>query len=147
MTEKSKKQEKQSGLEAVAEMLGLMETADRDRILKNVSEQDPLLVEKIKDQLFCFEHLSCLSTKDMQLLMKEVPFTKWGLALRGASDEMKEAVFSSLSVRRKEMLKEEIELLGKQLQSVIHAVQLEIVEKAMELNQDNKINLFEKVIE
>jgi len=147
MKQKPNDQTKQSGIEAVAEMLGLMEKEDRERILKNISEQDPGLVKKIKDQIFCFDHLSKLSTKDMQILMKEIPFSKWALALRGASDQMKQAVFASISSRKKEMLQEEIDILGKQLQSVVHAVQLEIVEKAIELNEAKKINIFEKVTE
>ncbi len=101
--------------------------------MTNVAKQDPDLAIKIKQQMFTFDDLPRLSELQMQALFRSIPQLKWALALRLASDPVKEWVFKNISKRTLELLEEEITALGPQRKTDIETAQQEIIEAYQKL--------------
>ena len=129
------------GIEAITEMLAHMGLPEQDKLLANVAERDPALVEKIRASLFRFDDFVHLSPKQMQVFVREVPPARLALALRGVSEELKAHFFSSLSKRAAEALREDMEALGPQKASLVAATQAEVMEIGKRLEGEGKILL------
>ncbi len=138
----SQSYENTGGVSAVAEMLNVSDRATERALLENLSQEDPNLVEEIRRLMFVFEDLIKLNDKEIQTLLKNVENSKWALALKGASPELKEKVFSNMSQRAGEMLKEEMEYSGAVKLSLVEATQQEIVDvvRSLEDSGDLEIN-------
>ncbi|NIM06546.1 MAG: flagellar motor switch protein FliG [Armatimonadetes bacterium] len=93
-------------------LIEILKNADRSTertVLNALSEQDPELAEFLREKLFVFEDLVKLEGKHLQLLIREVENEDLRVALRGAGDDLKEAIFQNMSEGAREALKEELE--------------------------------------
>ncbi|MCA9247939.1 MAG: flagellar motor switch protein FliG, partial [Planctomycetales bacterium] len=95
--------ENAGGVPCVAEMLNVSERATERALLENLGDEDPELVEEIRRLMFVFEDISKFSDKDIQAVLKNVESSQWALALKGASDALKEKVLGNLSQRARDM--------------------------------------------
>jgi flagellar motor switch protein FliG len=87
------------GVEPVAEILNSVDKATETRILTSIEETNPDLAEQIRELMFTFEDMALIDAKQMQLVMKDVDQADMVLALKTASDAVKELIFSSMSSR------------------------------------------------
>ena len=92
------------GVEPVAEILNSVDKATETRILSSIEESNPDLAEQIRELMFTFEDMALIDSKQMQIVMKDVDQADMVLALKTASDAVKELIFSSMSSRAAEML-------------------------------------------
>ena len=99
------------GVEPVAEILNSVDKATETRILSSIEETNPDLAEQIRELMFTFEDMALIDAKQMQLVMKDVDQADMVLALKTASDAVKELIFSSMSSRAAEMVREDLENL------------------------------------
>jgi flagellar motor switch protein FliG len=120
--------ERAGGVEAVAEMLNVSDRATERALLDNLAQEDPDLVEEIRRLMFIFEDIGRFSDKDIQTVLKNIETSQWALALKGASDTLKEKILKNMSERAAEMLREEMEYLGPAKRSAVEAKQQEIVD-------------------
>lgn len=127
------------GVQPVAEMLNVMDKASEGSIMARLEEKDPLLAEEIRKLMFVFEDIIKIDDKGIQMLLKEVPNDKLLLALKTASDEIKEKIFKNLSQRAAEMLKEDLSNLGPSRLSDVEQAQQQIVNAARRLESEGKI--------
>ena len=97
------------GVEPVAEILNSVDKATETRILSSIEETNPDLAEQIRELMFTFEDMALIDAKQMQLVMKDVDQADMVLALKTASDAVKELIFSSMSSRAAEMVREDLE--------------------------------------
>ncbi len=65
----------------------------------------------------------------MQVLLKEVSSDEISLALKGASDAMKDKIFSNMSERAAAMLKEDLEAMGPVRLSDVEKVKIAMIVK------------------
>ncbi len=133
--------ENAGGVGAVAEMLNVSDRATERILLENLSQEDPDLVEEIRRLMFVFEDMVKFNDKDMQIVLKNVDNSQWSMALKGASDELKEKVFSNLSQRAGDMLREEMEFLGAVKLSAVEAKQQEIVDIIRRLEDSGELEI------
>jgi flagellar motor switch protein FliG len=129
------------GIESVVEMLNLLDSAARDKLLASVAEKDPELARKILDQLFTFEDLCGIAPKELQLLLRELPREKLLLAMRKISPEFKQAILSNLSARAAKALEEDLAHQSPKRVSEIEQAQREIIGLARALEAQGKILL------
>ena len=129
------------GVSAVAQMLNVSDRATERSILDNLSQEDPELVDQIRRLMFVFEDISKFTDKDMQVVLKNVETTQWALALKGASEELKQKVLGNLSERAGQMLREEMEYLGAVKRSAVEARQQEIVDVIRKLEDGGEIEI------
>src|SRR5699024_4088672 len=100
------------GIQAVVEVLNGVDRSTERTILDSLEVQDPELAEEIKNRVFVFEDIVILDNRAIQRVIREVENEDLRLALRVASDEVKEVIFKNMSERMAETFKEEMEYMG-----------------------------------
>jgi len=133
--------ENAGGVEAVAEMLNVVDRATERALLDSLAQDDAALVEEIRRLMFVFEDIGRFTDKDIQTVLKNVETSQWAMALKGASDLLKEKVLKNMSERAAETLREEMEYLGPAKRSIVEAKQQEIVDVIRALEDRGEIDL------
>lgn len=100
------------GIQAVVEVLNGVDRSTERTILDTLESQDPELAEEIKKRMFVFEDIVILDNRAIQRVIREVENEDLRLALKAASDEVKEVIFNNMSTRMAETFKEEMEYMG-----------------------------------
>ena len=127
------------GVEPVAEILNSVDKATETRILSSIEETNPDLAEQIRELMFTFEDMALIDAKQMQIVMKDVDQADMVLALKTASDAVKELIFSSMSSRAAEMVQDDLENLGPAKLSDVEAAQQKIIKVVKKLEEDGSI--------
>ncbi|NBQ52861.1 MAG: flagellar motor switch protein FliG [Proteobacteria bacterium] len=131
--------QKIGGVEPIAEMLNLIDGATEETILDGLEERDPELAERIRQLMFTFDDLVKIDDRGIQELVKAVQVDKWKIALKTASEAVRELVFKNMSERASKMLREDMEAMAAVKLSDVEAVQYEIVQVARKLEEEGKI--------
>ncbi|MBX6377979.1 MAG: flagellar motor switch protein FliG, partial [Clostridia bacterium] len=101
------------GIGAIVEILNRVDRQTERFILENLGNEDPDLAEEIKRRMFVFEDIVLLDDRAVQRLLREVDLNNdLPLALKAASEDVREKVFRNLSQRAAENLRESMEYLG-----------------------------------
>ena len=127
------------GVEPVAEILNSVDKATETRILTSIEETNPDLAEQIRELMFTFEDMALIDSKQMQIVMKDVDQADMVLALKTASDAVKELIFSSMSSRAAEMVQDDLENLGPAKLTDVEAAQQKIIKVVKKLEEDGSI--------
>ena len=130
---------KVGGIESVAEMLNSLDKSTETRILATIEESNPDLAEQIRELMFTFEDMVLIDSKSMQVVVKEMPRDELVLALKTASEPIKELIFSAQSTRASEMLREDLEVLPPTKVSDVERAQQAMVKIARQLEEEGKI--------
>ncbi|HUY91605.1 MAG TPA: flagellar motor switch protein FliG [Pirellulales bacterium] len=133
--------ENAGGVESVAEILNVTDRATERSLLENLAQEDPDLVEEIRRLMFVFEDIVKFSNKDVQTLLKNVESSQLAMALKGASEELKQKILGNMSVRASELLREEMEYLGPVRLSAVEQVQQQIVDVVRRLEDAGEITV------
>ncbi len=131
--------EKMGGVETVAEMLNLTDRTTEKSIMEGLESEDPDLVEEIRRLMFVFEDINLVDDKGIQSVLKEVENDELGLALKTASDELKEKIFRNMSQRASELIKEDMQFMGPVRISDVEAAQQRIVDIVRRLEDAGEI--------
>jgi flagellar motor switch protein FliG len=78
--------------------------------------------------MFVFEDIGKFGDREIQTLLKNVESSQWAMALKGASEELKEKILKNMSKRAADLLKEEMEYLGPVKLSSVEQTQQQIVD-------------------
>jgi len=135
----SQKFERVGGVERVASILNLADRATEKGILESLEEDDPDLVEQIRRLMFVFEDIMLVNDKGIQSVLKEVDQSDLALALKTASDELKEKVFRNMSDRASSLIKEDMEYMGPVRISDVEAAQQKIVDVVRRLEEAGEL--------
>ncbi|MBO8159347.1 flagellar motor switch protein FliG [Thermosyntropha sp.] len=100
------------GVKSVVEIINRVDRGTEKTIIEALEVQDPELAEEIKKLMFVFEDIVMLDNRSVQRVLREVESQDLALALKGASTEVSQKIFSNMSSRAAEMLKEDIEFMG-----------------------------------
>src|SRR5690625_1811247 len=100
------------GIQAVVEVLNGVDRSTEKTILDALEVQDPELSDEIKKRMFVFEDIVILDNRAIQRVVREVENDDLRLALKVASEEVKEIVFKNMSERMVETFKDEMEYMG-----------------------------------
>ncbi|MCK6485367.1 MAG: flagellar motor switch protein FliG [Phycisphaerae bacterium] len=135
----SERMQKVGGVEAVADMLNLADRSTEKGILEPLGQEEPELVEEIRRLMFVFEDLMLIDDRGMQAMLREIETSDLVLALRTATDELKEKVFRNMSERAALLIKEEMEFMGPVRLSDVEAAQQKIVDVVRRLEESGEI--------
>ena len=133
--------QKAGGVEAVAEMLNLSDRSTEKGILESLEAEDPDLVEQIRRLMFVFEDILLVNDKGIQSVLKEVDNEELSLALKTASEEMKQKIFNNMSERAAALIKEDMEYMGPVRLADVEAAQQRIVDVVRRLEDAGEIIL------
>jgi len=100
------------GLDALVAIINNADRATERNIMEKLEEEDPELAEEVKKRLFVFEDILGLDDRSLQRVLRDVDMKDVALALKGASEALREKFFKNLSKRAVEMLKEDMEYMG-----------------------------------
>lgn len=129
------------GIRTAAEILNFMPTASETAMMNAVREYDADLAQKIMDEMFVFENLLDVDDRGIQTLLREVQSESLIVALKGASEELREKVLSNMSQRAAEMLRDDLEAKGPVRLSQVEAEQKEILKIVRRLAEEGQIML------
>lgn len=127
------------GVSFLVKMLNQVNRDVQKRIFEALEPTDPKLVEEIRANLFTFDDLLKLDDRTLQRVLRDVNKQDLVLALKASPDKLRDQVFSNMSQRARESLKEELEILGPQLARDVYAAQRRIVETVRALEEAGEI--------
>lgn len=131
----------QGGVGAAAEILNYLGGTLESQVMENVRNFDPDLAQKIEDKMFVFENLLEVDDRGIQLILREVQSESLIVALKGASEELREKIFKNMSQRASEMMREDLEAKGPVKLSEVEANQKEILKIVRRLSDEGQIAL------
>ncbi len=133
--------QKMGGIEVAAEILNQIDRKTEKSILEKIEEEEEERADNIRQSMFIFEDLVTLDDRSIRALLKEISNDELLLALKTASDTLKEKIFSNLSQRAAEMLKEDMEVMGPVRVKEVEQAQRSIIKTARRLEEEGKIVL------
>ena len=104
--------EKAGGVDTVAEILNLADRSTEKGIMEGLEAEDPDLVEQIRRLMFVFEDILLVNDKGIQSVLKEVDNEELSLALKTASQELKDKIFKNMSERAAQLIAEDMQYMG-----------------------------------
>ncbi|MDE2088096.1 MAG: flagellar motor switch protein FliG [Xanthomonadaceae bacterium] len=129
------------GLKAAANILNAMDSSREAELMTAIRSQDNALGGRIEDLMFVFEDLADLDDRGMQTLLREVPSGILITALKGAEPAIREKIFSNMSKRAADMMRDDLEVKGPVRLSEVDAAQKEVLAAARKLADAGQINL------
>jgi len=129
------------GVRIVAEILNQMDSSMESAILKGIEEQRQGLAEEIRQLMFVFEDLLKVDDRGIMAILKEVSNENLQLAMKTASEELKEKIFKNMSERAAQMMKEDLEVMGPVRLKDVEAAQQSIIRTAKKLESEGKLTL------
>ncbi len=127
--------------EMMAEIFNSLDRQSEARFVSGLEERNREAADRIKGLMFTFDDLGRLTGPALQALLRSVEKDKLPLALRGASDKLRELFFSNLSERAGKMLREEIEALGPVRLRDVDEAQASIVDVAKDMAASGQIKI------
>jgi len=131
--------EKIGGVETVAEVLNLVDRSTEKGIMEGLEAEDPDLVEQIRRLMFVFEDVMLVDDRGIQAVLKEIDNDELALALKVASDDLKDKIFTNMSERAATLIQEEMEYMGPVRITDVEAAQQRIVDVVRRLEDAGEI--------
>ena len=135
----SQSMEKAGGVQTVSEVLNLADRSTEKSIMEGLEADDPDLVEEIRRLMFVFEDIVNVDGKGIQAVLREVDNDELSLALKTASDDLKEAIFTNMSDRAATLIKEDMEFMGPVRLADVESAQQRIVDIVRRLEDAGEI--------
>jgi flagellar motor switch protein FliG len=129
------------GTKSLAAILNKSSISFSKEILTKLETQDPDIALEVKRLMFLFEDIVNIQDKDIQRILREVDRKDLALSLKVADDKLKQKVFSNMSERAAELLKEEIQYMGMVRLKEVEAAQGRIIDTLKALEESGEIAL------
>jgi flagellar motor switch protein FliG len=130
---------KRDSHELMAEIFNNFDRATEGRFMTALEERNRDASERIKALMFTFEDLGKLDPGSIQTLLRHVEKDKLGLALKGATDTLRDCFFSNMSERAGKILREDMEALGPVRLKDVDEAQMRMVNVAKDLANKGEI--------
>ncbi len=127
------------GTKSVADALNEIDSELWQDILEGVEDIDPDVAQEVKNNMFVFKDIELLDNRSIQEVLKEVESKELAIALKASSDVIKDMIFSNMSKRAAEGLKEEIEYLGPMRLVEVEAMQQRVADVVRNLEGEGRI--------
>ncbi|HOA55438.1 MAG: flagellar motor switch protein FliG [Acetivibrionales bacterium] len=121
------------GVQAIVNILNTVDRGTEKYIMETLEIEDTDLAEEIRKRMFVFEDILSLDNRSIQRFLREVDNNLLAVALKGATEEVQKVIYSNMSKRLAEMIREDIEYMG--------PVRLKDVEEA----QQKIVNIIRKL--
>lgn len=142
MTNLAKTQRRDSH-ELLAEIFNNFDRSTETRFMEELEKQTPESAEKVRSLMFTFDDLIKIDMQGIQALMRTADKDKLAIALKGASEEIKELFFSNMSERAAKLMKEDMEAKGPVRIKDVDEAQQSIVNIAKDLAAKGEIVISE----
>ncbi|OXM17478.1 flagellar motor switch protein FliG [Paenibacillus herberti] len=127
------------GIDSIVQILNGVDRGTERTILDSLEIQDPELAEEIKKRMFVFEDIVNIDNRAIQRIIRDIENSDLQLALKVASEEVREAIFRNMSKRMAESFKEEMEFMGPVRLRDVEEAQTRIVATIRRLEESGDI--------
>ncbi len=129
------------GVKCAADIMNFMDTAIEGDLMDNIREIDADLGNEIEELMFVFDNLKEVDDRGIQTLLREVSSEVLIVALKGADVDLQEKIFTNMSKRASELLRDDLEAKGPVKVSEVEAAQKDILTIARRLSDSGEIIL------
>ncbi len=129
------------GVRSVADLLNHLDKEMSKHLLARLEERNAALSAQIRKKLFSFEDVNRLQPADLQRVLREVDSSNLAVAMKSASESLRDRIYASISKRAAESLKEELEMLGPVRLKDVEAAQEAIIQVVRRLEEEGQITL------
>lgn len=127
------------GVRAVAEILNRMDRSTEKAVMEKLEEENPELADDIKRLMFVFDDILLLDDRAIQLVMRDVDQKDVVLALKGASEQVKAKILKNMSTRARQMVLEDMEVMGPVRMKSTEEAQQKIVNVIRRLEETGEV--------
>ncbi len=100
------------GIDAIVEVLNLVDRQTERTIIEDLEDEDPELAEEIKKRMFVFEDIVLLDDRSIQKVLREVDGQELARALKAVDSEVQDKIYRNMSKRAANLLKEDMDFMG-----------------------------------
>jgi flagellar motor switch protein FliG len=129
--------------EMMAEIFNNLDRSTEDRFLQMLEDRNRDAAERIKQLMFTFEDLAKIDSAGIQTLLRAVDKDKLSIALKGASEAVRDLFFGNMSERAAKILREDMEAMGPVRLRDVEEAQVEMVVIAKDLAAKGEITIAE----
>jgi flagellar motor switch protein FliG len=130
-----------AGFKGVADLLNRLEPAACKVILEDIEQDDPKLAISIRNLMFTFDDLIGVPEASVRELLSHLDKKTLAMALKGASEQLRNHIFKTMSSRAVEMMKEDMDVLGPVRAKDVTKAQQECVAVARQMESQGKLVL------
>jgi len=127
------------GITSIVQILNGVDRGTERTILDSLEIQDPELAEEIKKRMFVFEDIVNIDNRSIQRIIRDIENADLQLALKVASEEVRDALFKNMSKRMADTFKEEMEFMGPVRLRDVEEAQTRIVATIRRLEESGEI--------
>jgi flagellar motor switch protein FliG len=121
------KKQSMGGIQVAAEIMNFMNGETEAVVMEGLKSHDEDMAQQIMDKMFVFDNILTIDDKGIQVILREVQSETLIVALKGATEEMREKIFKNMSSRAAEMMREDLESKGPVKLSEVEGQQKEIL--------------------
>ena len=129
--------------ELIADIFNSLDRNTEARFMDALEDRNPESADRVKSLMFTFEDLVRVDSQGIQILLRNIDKDKLSVALKGASETIKELFFSNMSTRAGKIIKEDMEAMGPVRLRDAEEAQLYIVNTTKELSNSGEIVISE----
>ena len=127
------------GVDAIVAILNTVDRATEKHIMETLEIDEPELADEIRRKMFVFEDILSLDDRAIQRVLRDVETSDLTVALKGANEEVQNAIFNNLSKRLAVMIKEDMEFMGPVRMKDVEEAQQKIVSVIRRLEDSAEI--------
>ncbi len=127
------------GVDAIVDILNTVDRSTEKHIMENLEIEEPELADEIRKKMFVFEDILSLDDRSIQRVLREVENNELAMALKSATEEVQNAIFSNLSKRLVTMIKEDMDFMGPVRMKDVEEAQQKIVNVIRKLEDSGEI--------
>ncbi|MGI4847374.1 MAG: flagellar motor switch protein FliG [Janthinobacterium lividum] len=137
----SGKKKPMGGVRAAAEILNYFSGESETSVMENLKAYDETMAQKITDEMFIFDNILDVEDRGIQIVLREVQSESLIVALKGASQDLREKIFKNMSQRAAEMMREDLDSKGPVRLSEVEVEQKAILQIVRRLAEEGQITL------
>ncbi|MFI4939747.1 MAG: flagellar motor switch protein FliG [Burkholderiales bacterium] len=135
------KKKPMGGVRTAAEILNFLSGENEASVMSNLKNYDVNMAQKIMDEMFVFDNIMDIDDRGIQVMLREVQSESLIIALKGASQDLRDKIFKNMSSRAAEMMREDLESKGPVRLSEVESQQKEILQIVRRLADEGQIIL------
>ncbi len=129
------------GVRAVADLLNTLDKESSKNLLGRIEERNPVLGSAVRRKMFSFDDIRRLSASDLQRVLREVDSSHLAVAMKSATESLRENIYGALSKRAAEALRDEVGMLGPVRLKDVEVAQDAIIQVVRRLEEEGSISL------
>ena len=115
------------GVDAIVNILNTVDRGTEKHIMETLEIEEPELADEIRRKMFVFEDILTLDNRAIQTVLREVDNNELAIALKNANEDVQNVIFSNLSSRLADMIREDMEFMGPVRMKDVEEAQQKIV--------------------